>query len=82
MPNPLYNRYGKQNIPMIPGNNKGNFGALGNLSSMMRDFNQFRQSFTGDPQQTLSQMIQTGQITNEQLNAISPIAKMFRSFFK
>ena len=43
------------------------YNQLGNNDFMQR-FNQFRASFRGDPQQQIQQMLQSGRITQAQLN--------------
>ena len=35
---------------------------------LLQQFQQFRQNFQGDPQQKIQQMLQSGQITQEQYN--------------
>ena len=52
MANPLYEQ-------MMGGNKNGNF---------LQRFNQFRQNFSGNPQQQIQQMLNSGQITQEQYN--------------
>ncbi len=52
MANQLYNEMGG-------GNPQNNF---------MQRFNQFRQNFSGNPQQQIQRMLNSGQITQEQYN--------------
>lgn len=53
MANQLYNQM------MGGGNQQNNF---------LQRFNQFRQNFSGNPQQQIQQMLNSGQITQEQYN--------------
>lgn len=53
MANQLYNQM------MSGGNQPNNF---------LQRFNQFRQNFSGNPQQQIQQMLNSGQITQEQYN--------------
>ena len=53
MANQLYNQ-------MMGGGNQQN--------SFLQRFNQFRQSFSGNPQQQIQQMLSSGQISQEQYN--------------
>lgn len=52
MNNPLYNQYQQQN-PM---------------NGFMQRFNQFRQSFSGDPQEQIQKLMNSGKISQEQYN--------------
>lgn len=38
------------------------------MNSFMAEFNRFKQSFNGDPQQEIQRLVQSGQITQDQLN--------------
>lgn len=53
MANQLYNQ-------MIGGGNQGN--------NFLQRFNQFRQNFSGNPQQQIQRMLNSGQITQDQYN--------------
>lgn len=53
MANQLYNQ-------MMGGGNQGN--------NFLQRFNQFRQSFSGNPQQQIQRMLNSGQITQDQYN--------------
>lgn len=53
MANQLYNQM------MSGGNQQNNF---------LQRFNQFRQNFSGNPQQQIQQMLNSGQISQEQYN--------------
>lgn len=56
MSNPLYNAMGNGNLP----------GPLGNVQQIMQRFNQFRQQFHGDPRAQVQQMLQSGQVSQQQ----------------
>lgn len=66
MPNPLFSRFG--------GNNQ-NGSPLGNLVSQ---FNLFRSNFQGDPQQKVQELLNSGQMTQEQFNQLSGMAQDFQ----
>lgn len=53
MANQLYNQ-------MMSGGNQGN--------NFLQRFNQFRQNFSGNPQQQIQRMLNSGQITQDQYN--------------
>jgi hypothetical protein len=66
--NPLFNMFGGQPNPqMFP---------LG----MIQQFNQFRQMFQGDPRQQVQNLLNSGQMTQEQFNQLSSMAQMFQQF--
>ena len=46
-----------------------------NLMNTMQQFQAFKQNFKGDPREQVQQMLNSGQITQEQLNQIMPMAQ-------
>lgn len=52
MPNYLFNQYGKN----------------GQYENIINKFNQFRNSFKGDPKQQIQQMLNSGKISQAQYN--------------
>ena len=52
------------------------YKAFGGNDFMSR-FNQFKSQFQGNPQQQIQSMLQTGQITQEQLNEAQTKARNF-----
>ena len=61
------------NMPPYGGNN---------IMDMLRRFQQFRQQFQGDPRQQIQQMLNSGQITQGQLNQAMQMANQLRQFFR
>ena len=55
MSNPLFD--------MLGGNNQ-----FGNMGGLIQQFQQFKNNFRGDPKQQVQQMLNSGQITQEQYN--------------
>ena len=49
---------------------------------MLQQFQQFRQMFRGDPKQTVMNMLNSGQISNPQLQQAMQYANQFKSMFK
>lgn len=43
-------------------------GNMGQYAEMLKQFNQFKQNFTGDPRQQIQQMLNSGKITQQQYN--------------
>ena len=50
--------------------------------NMIQQFNQFRQTFQGDPQQQVQQLLNSGQMTQEQFNQLQQMAQQFGQFFR
>lgn len=69
--NPFYNPQG--GTPM------GN-GPFQNMMSMIQQFNQFRSTFQGNPQQKVQELLNSGKMTQEQFNQLSQMAQQFRPF--
>lgn len=68
MANPLYTALGGGQMP----------GPFGNFQQMMQQFNQFRNTFRGDPKQTVMQMVNSGKISQTQLNQAQQMARQFQ----
>ena len=55
------------------------YGLLnGQQNNMLAQFQQFKQSFDGDPNQTINQMLQSGKVTQEQVNRATQIANQMK----
>ena len=50
-----------------------------NPMQMIQQFNQFKISFTGDPKQAVMNLLQSGQMNQDQLNQLQSMAKQFQS---
>lgn len=53
-----------------------------NFSDMIRAFNQFKNTFNGNPKQTVMNMLQSGQISQSQLNQVQNMANQFRNILR
>jgi hypothetical protein len=73
MSNPLYNMFGRQQ-------QAAQHGGYGNVFDMIQKFQQFKATFTGDPKAQVQAMLQSGQISQEQLNQAAQVANTFQSF--
>ena len=62
MSNPFYGVLGGQNA--LPGN----------MNNLINRFKQFKRTFSGDPRQQIQQMLNSGQITQEQYNNAAQMA--------
>lgn len=47
-------------------------------NDMLSQFNQFRNMFTGDPKQRVQELLNSGQMTQEQFNQLSHKANQLR----
>lgn len=55
---------------------------MGNMQNLIQQYKQFRQTFQGDPQQKIQAMLNSGQITQEQVNQAKNLATQFQSLMK
>ena len=53
-----------------------------NPMQMIQQFNQFKNSFTGDPKQAVMNHLQSGQMNQQQLDQLQAMAKEFKNFLK
>ena len=51
------------------------------MQNFMKEFTNFKNNFTGDPQQRIQQMLNSGQITQQQYNAAVQKANMIKALF-
>ncbi len=66
------------------------FGQMGNnmtggnpqFTQMMKQFQQFRQSFQGDPRQKVQELLNNGKLSQEQFNQVYGIAQNFMGMMK
>lgn len=66
--NPLFNALGVGQMP----------GAMGQFQNMVRKFQQFKQSFQGDPRAEVEKLVQSGKISQQQLNQLQQAASQFQ----
>jgi len=69
MNNPIFNTM-MQNTP------------LGGMQNLIQQYKQFRQTFQGDPQQKIQEMLSSGQITQEQVNQARSMATEFQKLMR
>lgn len=51
-------------------------------NNILQRFQQFRQAFKGDPQQTIQQLLQSGKVTQEQYDKAVQMAQRFQHMIK
>ena len=71
MSNPLYSMFGGLN--QLPNNN---------MAQLLQQLSQFKQNFHGDPRQQIQQMLNSGQVTQEQYNRAVQMANFLQSMIK
>ena len=71
MPSPLYNTFG--------GSPLGN-PTLNNIKGLMQRFNQFKNTFSGNPQQQVQQLLNSGKMSQAQFNQLKAMADQFQKF--
>lgn len=60
------------------------FGALGGgngFFQMMQQFQQFRANFRGDPKAEVEKLLQSGAMSQQELNQLQSMAKQFEPLF-
>lgn len=67
MSNPFYQAMG------------GNVNPLGNFGQLLQKFQQFKTNFHGDPKAEVEKMLQSGALTQEQLNRAQAMARQFQN---
>lgn len=72
MSNPLFNALGggKVSVP----------GPMGQFGQMMQQFQQFKANFQGDPQAEVQKLLQSGKMSQTQLNQLQAMAQQFQQF--
>lgn len=68
MANPLFQALGGGQMP----------GPMGQFQNMVQQFRQFQQTFQGDPKAEVERLVQSGKITQQQLNQLQQAAGIFR----
>ena len=61
------------------------FGALGGgngFMQMMQQFQQFKANFHGDPKAEVEKLLQSGKLSQAQLNQLQQMAKQFQSLMQ
>lgn len=70
MGNPLFN--------LLGGGNPFQGTPFGNALNLVQQFQQFRNSFRGDPRQQVQDLLNSGQMTQDQFNQLQSMANQFR----
>jgi len=55
---------------------------FGNMQNMIQQLHRLKQTFHGNPQDAINQMLQNGQITQDQLEQAKKTAQQFQNLMK
>lgn len=70
MNNPLFNMLGGNS--QLP-------GMFGNIQQLTTKLNEFKQNFSGDPKQKVQQLLNSGQMSQNQYNQLSQLATQIQN---
>ena len=73
--NPLFNLLGGGGNPL-----QGT--PFGNMMNFMQSFNQFRQTFQGDPKQQVQNLLNSGQMSQSQFNQLQQMAQQISNLIQ
>ena len=60
----------------------GTMGGGNGFMQMMQQFKQFKETFQGDPKAEVEKLLQSGRLTQTQLNQLQQMAKQFQSLME
>lgn len=72
MSNPIFNMLGNSVLPMR--------GPMNNMIQMAQQFMQFKNTFKGNPQQQVQQLLNSGKVSQEQYNQAVQVAQQLQKF--
>jgi hypothetical protein len=70
--NNLYKSLGQNQLP----------APFGNMQNLIKQFNQFRNTFRGDPKQQVQELLNSGRMTQEQFNNLKKVADQLQGMLK
>ena len=75
MANPLMQFLGSGGSPAMP-------SPMGNVMQLLRQFQQFRSAFQGDPQKQVEELRKSGKMSDEQYHQLEAMARQIMPFIK
>ena len=57
-------------------------GPMGQFQRMVQQLNQFRATFQGDPKAEVEKLLQSGKMSQQQLNQLQAMAKQIQGFLQ
>ena len=73
MANPLFDALGGGQASSMA-------GPMGQFGQMMQQFQRFKANFQGDPKQEVQKLLQSGRMSQDQLNQLQTMAQQFQQF--
>lgn len=71
------------NSILKPGDQKQSAASMNGMNpQMLKQLQEFKKSYTGNPKQAVMQMLQSGQITNPQLQQAMQMARQIQTLIK
>lgn len=67
----LFNMFGRQQPPINSG-----------FANMINQFNNFKKNYSGDPKQQVQQLLDSGQMSQQQFNQLSQMATQFQQMMR
>lgn len=68
--------------PLWSGSQLQNGGPFGNMIGLIKQFNQFKNGFNGDPKAQVQQLLNSGQMSQEQFNNLQAMANQLQGVLK
>lgn len=75
MANPLMRFLGSSGSPAMP-------GPMNNIIQLLRQLQQFRSTFQGDPQKQVEELRNSGKMSDEQYHQLEAVARQIMPFIK
>ena len=75
MANSIFRQFNSQNQQNLANN-------FGSFPDMVNKFYEFKNSFRGDPQQVVQQLLQSGQMSQGQYNQLRQMASQFQNLLR
>ena len=72
MANPLFQALGGGQMP----------GQMGQFQNMVQQFRQFQQTFQGNPKAEVEKLLQSGAMSQQELNQLQQMAQQFGHLFR
>lgn len=62
--------------------NSASSNPISNMGNFLKAFNDFRSTFSGDPEAQVKQLLSSGRLSQEQFNQFAATANQLKSFIK
>ena len=75
-------QYQPQQMPVAQNNLLGGGQQNGGFMQLVQQFNQFKQTFSGDPRQKVQELLNSGQMSQDQYNQLASMATELQNLLK